>query len=119
MEKRRRHAFYNERGAVPEEHPVLLTATSLNPAANRERMTQFIRFGTLNAPATYVALRAVFSLDASGRNTGMAINSGDGVFHTVPIYDGYASPHATPRLDLAGRGLTEDSVKILTERGYS
>nr|XP_060621163.1 actin, alpha cardiac muscle 1 isoform X4 [Anolis sagrei ordinatus] len=111
----------SKRGILTLKYPIehgIITNWDDMEKANREKMTQ-IMFETFNVPAMYVAIQAVLSLYASGRTTGIVLDSGDGVTHNVPIYEGYALPHAIMRLDLAGRDLTDYLMKILTERGYS
>jgi len=116
MEKIWHHIFYNELHITPEKHPVLLTVPS-NPKANCEKMAQ-IMFETFNVPAFYVAIQAVLALYASGRTTGIVLDSGHEVSYTVPIYEGLALPHAIQKIDIAGQDLTYYMTKVLRERGY-
>ena len=76
-------------------------------------------FEKFDVPAFYLAIQAVLSLYSSGRTTGLVLDAGDGVTHTVPIYEGYALSHAIERNDLAGRDLTEYLRKLLNEIGLN
>ena len=100
------HTFYNELHVAPEDHRVLLTDTPLNSIPNREKMTQ-IMFETFNTSAMFIASSAILSLYASGRTTGLVIESGDGVSSTTSIYNGFYLPTANNQLELAGCDLTD------------
>lgn len=76
-------------------------------------------FEVFNVPCLYVSVQGVLALYSSGRTSGVVLDSGDGVSHTVPIYEGYAIPHAIQRIHLAGRDLTDYLKTLLAKRGYN
>ncbi len=100
-----------------EEHAVLLTEAPLNPFSNREKAAE-IFFEGLNVPALFCCIQAVLSLYASGRTTGVVLDSGDGVTHVVPVYEGLSLPHAVVRVDLAGRNVTNYLQLLLRRSGH-
>lgn len=117
MERIWSHMYTEELKTLSEEHPVLLTEAPLNPRANREQAAQ-IFFETFNVPAMYTSVQAILSLYASGRTTGVVLDSGDGVTHAVPVYEGFAMPHAVQRIDVAGRDVSDYLQTLLRRAGY-
>lgn len=117
MEKIWHHVYESELKTLPEEHPVLLTEPPLNPRKNRDIAAQ-IMFETFNIPALYTSIQAVLSLYASGRTTGVVLDSGDGVSHAVPVYEGFAVPNSIRRIDVAGRDVTEQLQLLLRKNGH-
>jgi actin-related protein len=115
-----RYVLHHELGLDPEapEYPVVLTDSPKANPKDREKMTE-IMFETFNVPGLYVGSQAVFSLYASGRTRGLVVECGDGVTHSVPVFEGFALPHATSRLDLAGSDLTSMVRSMLAERGVA
>ena len=76
-------------------------------------------FETFNVPYLYIALQTILGVYASGRNSAIVCESGDGVTHVLPVYEGYTVPQSIQRIDLGGRDLTNYLTKLLSDRGYS
>ena len=118
MERIWHYTFYNDLRVNPNEHPILLTEPPLNKNQNKEKMAELM-FDTFNVPAMYISMQAILSLYASGRTTGIVVDSGDGVTHIVPVYEGFAIAHAIHRSDIGGRDVTDYLRRLLRQRGYS
>lgn len=114
MERIWSHIYTEDLKVQSEDHPVLLTEAPHNPRANRDMAAQLM-FETFNVPALYVSIQAVLSLYASGRTTGIVLDSGDGVTHAVPVYEGFSVPNAIQRIDIAGRDVT-DYLQLLLRK---
>ena len=112
------HVFYNKLRVAPEECMVLMTEVPFNPKANKERTTQ-IMFETFDIPFLHQCITPLLSLYASGRHTGLVIDSGGGVTHVVPIFKYHAYTHAIQRHNIGGRTITEFLERLLYDRGCS
>ena len=112
------YTFFEKLKIEPKHSKILLTEPVMNPKKNREKMVE-VMFEKYQFQGCYVAIQAVLTLYAQGVLTGVVVDSGDGVTHIVPVYEGYALPHLTRRLDVAGRDVTRYLIKLLLLRGYA
>lgn len=92
-------------GISPDEYKVMLTVPPCNPKENSEKLVE-IMFEKFDVPKVYLGNQSVLSLFATGRTTGCVLDSGEGVTHAVPIFEGYAIPHAIQTINLSGADLT-------------
>jgi actin beta/gamma 1 len=104
------HIIYNEFQVAPEDHPILMTETSFNPKSIREQTTQII-FEVFHAPGFYLTNQGLMSLFASGRMSGMVLQSGGGVTDIITVLENYILRQETRRLNVTGNDLT-NSFKL-------
>ena len=90
----------------------------MNPKENQAKMLQAM-FEEYNFAAAKVNIQAMLVLYAQGLLTGVVVDSGDGVTHIVPVWEGICPPLLIKRLNVAGRHITRYLIKLLQVRGYA
>jgi actin-related protein len=111
------YCFFDILKECPDETNLVLTESPLNPPKYREKTVQIL-FELFNLEGVYLASKCLLSLYSTGRITGCVVESGHGVSYSVPIYEGYTSPHNITKLNIGGRHLDNHLNRILFEKGY-
>jgi len=100
---------FNEKMHIdPKEHKILLTEPPMNPLSNQKKMYEHM-FETYGFPAAKVNIQAMLVLYAQGLLSGVVVDSGDGVTHIVPVWEGIVPPTLIKRLNVAGRHITKSA----------
>ncbi|KAM3855839.1 actin-like protein 9 [Vipera latastei] len=111
------HIFQHELKIAPEDHALLMSDPPLSPTTNREKLVEVV-FESLSFPKVYVAYQSVLSVYAHGKISGLIVDTGHAVTHTVPVYQGYNLPHATEKMDIAGANVTSFLMDLLKNMGH-
>jgi actin beta/gamma 1 len=121
MEKVWRHLIDKELQAVidcsddgEDYKGAFLSESPLLPVKDRAE-TMSVWFESFKARNYFVAIGALLGLYATGKDDGIAVDSGDGVTHAVPVWQHYPIANAIRRMPLAGRDLTEYMERLLIE----
>ncbi len=112
------HTFFEKLAIDPKERKVLLTEPPMNPKMNQKRMLEHM-FEVYQFEGAKISIQALLVLYAQGLLTGVVVDSGDGVTHIVPVWEGICPPNLIKRLNVAGRHMTRYLIKLLQLRGYA
>jgi actin-related protein 2 len=112
------YCFHERMKINPQKHQILLTEAPLNPKENQKKIVEMM-LERYQFAGCRVATQATLVLYAQGLMTGVVLDSGDGVTHIVPVYEGVTPAKLVKRLNIAGRHITEYMIKLLQLRGYA
>jgi len=109
------HTFRNVLGVEQEELPVLIAdPLPLGQAAYPSRQwVAEIMFEKLKVKSLAIFNTAVLSLFSTGRTRGLVVESGEGLTQAVPVFEGYAIPHAIFKAEIAGQDITAKVQKMM------
>lgn len=97
---------------------MLMTEAPLNPTKNKQKMGEIL-FEKIGIGYFNIEPQAKMTLYCEGAETGVVLDSGDGVTHVIPIAHNFLLHHQIKRLDIAGRNITNYFIRLLQIKGYS
>ncbi|KOB71424.1 actin [Operophtera brumata] len=118
MEKFWHHAFYKEIHVPPEDSKVLHAVHPLVSRRDRERMAEVL-FESFAISGLYLMKSPALVLHASGRTTGVALETGYSCCYAAPVFEGFPLKQSTEVSPLNGELLTNRLQKLMVEIGYS
>ncbi|KAL9652600.1 hypothetical protein ABK040_000167 [Willaertia magna] len=111
------YVFLDDLKVELEETLLLITESITTTKKDREKMTEMM-FELFQICGMSSMKQPLLSLYSAGKTTGLIIDSGDTITHTVPIYEGYVIDYAVNRLEIGGRDITNNLQRLLFRKGY-
>jgi hypothetical protein len=100
---------------------ILVTDSPLNHRDNKLKMAESLfdrmKDHNITIDSLNIMNSAVLSLFASGRTSGIVVESGHGMTCAVPIFEGYALPHAIKYINMGGHDVTQNLHDSLVGNG--
>jgi actin-related protein len=101
MEKLLDHIFTNELGVKPSMINLLMTDSPTNSKDNKRQLCDLV-FEKFKVRSFSLMNTAVLSLFSTGTTTGLVTECGQGLTYAVPVFEGYALPHAIHTINISG-----------------
>jgi len=109
------YTFRSVLGIEQEELPILIAdplPLGQNTYQSRQWTTE-IMFEKLKVKSLAIFNTAVLSLFSTGRTRGLVVESGEGLTSAVPVFEGYAIPHAIFKMEVAGQDITAQVQRLM------
>jgi len=105
------YIFNNELGVKTTSVNLLMTDAPGNSKDNKKQLCDLM-FEKFKVASFSLMNTAVLSLFSTGKTTGLVTECGHGLTNAVPVFEGYALPHAIHTMKVSGQDVTE---KLMAE----
>jgi actin-related protein 2 len=110
-----RYALHDKMGLDQSDlrqSKIMMTEAPMNPKKNKVTIAEIL-FENMGVGYFNVEPQAKLSLLCEGLDSGIVLDSGDGVTHCIPIFANSILHHQIKRLNIAGRHITDYLIRLL------